>query len=84
MWNTKIDAYFWETEFQQSPYEYYIYTKKKDGDIMSACLYQDDMIKFETTNIREMCYFLRVGYHSQRRNFHLTEVREANPLEVQY
>jgi len=43
-WNARIDAYFQENGFQQSPYEYSLYTKKKDGDIMIVCLYVDDMI----------------------------------------
>ncbi|XP_020262360.1 uncharacterized protein LOC109838320 [Asparagus officinalis] len=43
-WIAKIDAYFQKNEFQQSPYEHSLYTKKKDGDIMIICLYMDDMI----------------------------------------
>ncbi|KAH9735669.1 hypothetical protein KPL71_017818 [Citrus sinensis] len=43
-WNNRIDKYFQENGFNKCPYEYALYVKEKDGDILIVCLYVDDLI----------------------------------------
>ncbi|KAH9672047.1 hypothetical protein KPL70_017573 [Citrus sinensis] len=43
-WNSRIDKYFQENRFTKCPYEYALYVKEKDGDILIVCLYVDDLI----------------------------------------
>lgn len=44
-WNTKIDRYFQENEFEKYPYKHTMYVKKEDdGSILFSCLYIDDLI----------------------------------------
>jgi len=40
-WNTRIDTYFKENEFKQCPYEYVIYTKKSENNIIFVALVDD-------------------------------------------
>jgi hypothetical protein len=44
-WNTRIDRYFQDNEFEKCSYEHAIYVKKEvDGSILFACLYVDDLL----------------------------------------
>ncbi|KAH9697055.1 hypothetical protein KPL71_023445 [Citrus sinensis] len=43
-WNRRIDKYFQEKGFIKCPYEHALYVKEKDGDILTVCLYVDDLI----------------------------------------
>ncbi|KAL9262142.1 Retrovirus-related Pol polyprotein from transposon RE1-like protein [Drosera capensis] len=43
-WNTRIDTYFKENGFEQCPFEYALYVKKKDEGLLFVALYVDDLI----------------------------------------
>ncbi|CAL1375783.1 unnamed protein product [Linum trigynum] len=44
-WNSRIDRYFQQNEFQRSPSEASLYIKKGEGkDFLMVCLYVDDLI----------------------------------------
>lgn len=45
VWYNCIDEYFQKNGFTKSPYEHALYVKEnKDGEVMYACLYVDDLI----------------------------------------
>ncbi|KAK3026887.1 hypothetical protein RJ639_041356 [Escallonia herrerae] len=44
-WNSRIDEYFQDRDFNKCPHEHALYVKKnKKGDILIVCLYVDDLI----------------------------------------
>jgi Reverse transcriptase (RNA-dependent DNA polymerase) len=43
-WNTRIDNYFKKNDFRQYPFEYIIYVKAKNNELLFAALYVDDLI----------------------------------------
>ena len=43
-WNSRIDKYFQENGFTKYSYEYALYFKIKDGDVLIVCLYVEDLI----------------------------------------
>ena len=48
-WNSKIDGYFCQNEFQSSPSEQSLYVKKEGTkDFLIVCLYVDDLIHMGT------------------------------------
>ena len=43
-WNSCVDKYFQENNFIKCPHEHALYVKVKDEDILTVCLYVDDLI----------------------------------------